>query len=367
MSSGRMRWAAVLVGCVVVLFSLGACGGDDDDDSGDDGSDDDDAGDDDDSGDDDAGDDDDDDTPEYPNDGRLRVNDLQALGTHNSYHVEPPFLVVPSYNYTHKPLDEQADLGVRQFELDIHWIPGAGVKVFHAPIIDQVSTCDTLVECLGALKGWSDAHPGHHPLLVFLEPKDDLGVSQIAEHALDVEDDILSVWPRERILTPDDVRGEYETLREAITEGGWPTMGEARNKILFHAHSEDAFLANYHELYPDLVDAVMFTDSTPDDSYAAVMPINDPVGRADEIRAAVEQGFLVRTMAGGCCEQPEANDYARVEAALASGAHFISTDFPSADNEWGYVVSIPDGMPSRCNPLVAPEFCTPADVEDLPE
>lgn len=317
----------------------------------------------------DTGDDDDTtpESPDYPNDDLLHVNDLQGLGTHNSYHIEPSLLIWPDYNYTHKPLDEQTEIGVRQFELDLHWIPSQGLRVFHAPIIDPLSTCEVFTDCLAALKEWSDGHPGHHPILVFLEPKNDLNISDIAAHAEDVEADILSVWPRDRILTPDDVRGEYDTLREAILTAGWPTLGATRNKIIFHAHSLDEFLANYHALYPELEGALMFTDSTPDDSYAGIMPLNDPIGDEAAIRDAVTQGFLVRTMAGDCCDEPEQNDYTRFEAALASGAHFISTDFPSPDNEYEYFVEIPAGNPSRCNPLTAPEFCTAADIENLPE
>jgi hypothetical protein len=157
----------------------------------------------------------------------------------------------------------------------------------------------------------------------------------------------------------------HPTLRDAILADGWPTLGEARDKVLFHAHSLDAFLANYHALYPELADALMFTDSTPDDSHAAIMPMNDPIGDGERIRTAVAQGFLVRTMAGGCCDEPEANDYSRFDAALAAGAHFISTAFPAPTEDYAYFLAIPDGNPSRCNPLTAPDFCTPFDIEAL--
>src|SRR6187200_17719 len=61
----------------------------------------------------------------------LRLNHLQVLGTHNSYHLapEPPILAflgdrAPAYDYTHRPLTEQlSELGVRQFEIDVYADP----------------------------------------------------------------------------------------------------------------------------------------------------------------------------------------------------------------------------------------------------
>ena len=44
------------------------------------------------------------------------------------------------------------------------------------------------------------------------------------------------------------------------------------------------------------------------------------------------------------------------DAAIASGAQFVSTDYPVPDPDFGtgYMVAIPDGMPARCNPISAP-------------
>ncbi|MCB1153905.1 hypothetical protein KDL45_09675, partial [bacterium] len=74
-------------------------------------------------------------------------------------------------------------------------------------------------------------------------------------------------------------------------------------------------------------------------------------------------GFLVRTRADSCCDEAIANDHTRAEKALASGAHFISTDFPELTDDYDYTFSIPGGTPSRCNPIHAPNECTAYDVE----
>ena len=50
-------------------------------------------------------------------------------------------------------------------------------------------------------------------------------------------------------------------------------------------------------------------------------------------------------------------------AALATGAHFISSDFPADPGGGDYWFDVPFGNPSRCNPVTAPIGCTPADIE----
>ncbi len=69
----------------------------------------------------------------------MRLNYVQVIGTHNSYHVQPrPALLsaiaafdplaAASFEYTHRPLDDQlGDLGVRQVELDLFADPNGGL------------------------------------------------------------------------------------------------------------------------------------------------------------------------------------------------------------------------------------------------
>ncbi|HEV3137308.1 MAG TPA: Ca2+-dependent phosphoinositide-specific phospholipase C, partial [Pirellulales bacterium] len=76
----------------------------------------------------------------------LRINQLQFIGTHNSYHVRAPSKSgreVREWNYSHAPLDVQLDRGVRSFELDLHDRDGV-FEVFHVPILDEGTTCRKL-------------------------------------------------------------------------------------------------------------------------------------------------------------------------------------------------------------------------------
>src|SRR5690606_28686767 len=100
----------------------------------------------------------------------------------------------------------------------------------------------TLVECLTTLKGWSDAHPWHHPLFVLLEMKEPWRGDASLLDALDAE--LLSVWPEERLVTPALVRGDAPDLRAAVV-AGWPTLGALRGRALFVLHDGGAWRDAY--------------------------------------------------------------------------------------------------------------------------
>lgn len=73
----------------------------------------------------------------------------------------------------------------------------------------------------------------------------------------------------------------------------------------------------------------------------------------------VEAGYMVRTRADANTIEARTGETRRREAAFASGAHVVSTDYyrPDSTMGTGYQVSLPGGEPGRCNPLTAPDWC----------
>jgi hypothetical protein len=101
---------------------------------------------------------------------------------------------------------------------------------------------------------------------------------------------------------------------------------------------------------------------------AAFRIVNDPIASAEEIRDLVRRGYLVRTRADADTREARANDTARRDAAFASGAHFVSTDYylPAQAPGTGYLVELPVGagvrdrertVVARCNPVTAERSC----------
>lgn len=296
----------------------------------------------------------------------LQFHHLQAVGTHNSYHVAPMNSVQP-WQYTHRPLDEQLGIGVRQFELDIWRDEAAGdFAVYHVDQLDAVATCATLSECIATMEAWSSAHPHHHPILVMLEPKDDVAPED-AEAWLDaLETVVAAAWPQARTIVPAMVEHGTGNLRDGLAAEGWPALAELRGRALFVLHTGGTLRDSY--LAGGYLDRLLFPDAMGDTTaeHAAFHSMNDPIAQGDGIAAAVALGHLVRTRADADNVEPSAGDTTRRDAALQSGAHFVSTDWPEPHAS-GYVVQIPEGTPSRCNPATAPAGCTAEAIEDPAE
>ena len=300
----------------------------------------------------------------------LRINHIQMEGTHNSYHVEPFVSPTREYMYTHEELDVQAsDLGVRQFEIDVWWDVREGLRVYHNQY-DSRTTCPTFEDCLGTLLSWSEANEDHHPLMIWIEPKD--WPEQAAEITTtveltgilqEIESEISEFWPRNRTIAPDDVRGEWGTLNEGVMNDGWPLLEESRGKAIFVLLATGGMRDLYLDEHPGLSGAMMFTLSPEGSGEAAIFSLTDPIGSGDDISRLVSEGYLVRTRADSGGEEPDNNDTARFEAALSSGAHTIATDYPGPVDGMDYWIEIPGGTPSRCNPLTAPVWCASEDIE----
>lgn len=341
-------------------------------------------------------------------DTNVAINQLQSIGTHNSYKQTIPDVEMAlikernaeaaiTLDYSHETLAVQLDKGARQLEIDpsddpeggLYSTPLArkllkergvaapvydltvlakpGIKVIHVADIDYRSHCLLFVECLKQVKAWSDAHPTHTPILMMINPKSS-GVSwegavkvlPWGKEAFDRMDaEIRSVFPPEQLIEPDDVRGSHATLREAVTSGGWPKLGEARGKVIFTIDLSPNANEPYAEGHPSLEGRAAFMTSFPDAPEAAYFTMNDPVGEWALIRQRVGQGFLIRTRADADTHEARSGDTARREAALSSGAQFISTDYQDPDPRFGtgYSAKLPDGAVTRCSPVGAPQGC----------
>ena len=337
----------------------------------------------------------------------LKLNQIQVIGTHNSYHagLAPSMAIwlgqhnpqaLAGLDYQHPPLTEQLDHGVRQIELDIyadtqggryahpqstHLLAAAnlppdpdpypaglldkpGFKVFHVQDIDTRSTCQPFVACLAEVRTWSHAHPGHVPVFILVEAKQGVPKgTQLTQtepftpavfDALDAE--IRSVFPAAELITPDDVRGSYDTLNAAVRAGSWPTLDSARGRVVFLL-DQHANTPIYLEGHPGLRGRVLFTNSTPGDPDAAFLERND--GPAAEITALVQQGYLIRARTDADTKQARTDDTSTRDAMMASGAQILSTDYPANEPaRWAghFSVRLPGDVAARCDPAFSQEL-----------
>ena len=317
----------------------------------------------------------------YPLDRVLHLQDVQELGTHNSYHLRPNRALFPDEpaDYTHPPLDVQLSRGMRSLELDV--FNERALPVFHSIIVDDQSNCPSLAVCLGTVNVWSRANPGHLPITIFVEAKpvptstnplaQQVIDNYIAQHGLvswdaagfaRIDRTVRSAFGR-TLLTPDDVRGNRATLRAAILRDGWPTLGRLRGKVLVVLNVQGAEADVYRSGAPSLQGKPMFVVSSPTEPSAAVISRDRPA--AARLRALVRRHFLVRTRADADAAEARANDLTRAETTLASGATIVATDYPVPDPTIGpYVVDLPGTAVARCNPVTAPKRCRDRDLEN---
>lgn len=299
-----------------------------------------------------------------PLDDLLTLEHVQVKGTHNSYHIEPMLPFDASHEYTQPPLDEQLELhGIRAFELDLHR-NGDFLLVYHIQFIDPLSTCNQLSDCLATITAWSDANPLHTPIMVWFEIKDSTGGQPIDDLLL-VEQTILDAMPLDKLITPDLVRGDHPTLRAALDSEGWPTLGEARGKIMFMILNGDhPSVADYTFDSTSLDGRLMFVDT--DDftlPYAAVSKINDP---ASPTLADAHAAHIITASNTCSAGSDDADCIAELPAALAGGSHGLMDDFPAPVEGMRYFLDFADGNPARCNEVTAPPECSAEAIEDLP-
>ncbi len=329
----------------------------------------------------------------------LRLNEIQSIGSHNSYKMAIPAVelamialgspeAAASLDYAHLPLVEQLQFGMRQLELDVYYDPEggrysdpllprlsantagaerydatgmevAGFKVLHVQDVDMRSHCARFVQCLEQIDTWSRQNPEHVPLLILINAKQDnldlqgsteaLPFDVAAFEQLDAE--IFSTLGRTRLILPDDVRGGAATLRQAVTGEGWPELAASRGKILFALDESAETVATYIAQTSSLEGRAMFVNSLSETAaHAAYFTRNEPLAAGVDIPALVNQGFLVRTRADADTLEAREGRTERREAALASGAQYVSTDYYKPRAEFSdYAVTLRDGAVSRCN------------------
>ncbi len=329
----------------------------------------------------------------------LKINEIQVIGSHNSYKkaILPEVYSylsqkdtqnsLPKIQYEHIPVPQQLDLGLRNLEIDVY-ADRKGGKYAHPKILDLVKTNElfdpegkmkkpgykmihitdidyqtwyyTLEDCLKDLKKWSDSHPDHTPVFITLEPKDGKAnqFGTEPEHYTpelfdDLDSELKRYLGKDKIITPDDIRGSYPTLNEAVLHKNWPKVKDAKGKFLFVLDNNGENRDLYAKDHPSLKGRMIFTNSTPGTPESAVLFMNEPKKDDAVIKDLVKKGYIIRTRADADTMEARREDYSRFEKAKESGAQIITTDYyyPSQLFKSNYKVSFDSNTYERKNPL----------------
>ncbi|TKG91512.1 hypothetical protein EYV94_21025 [Puteibacter caeruleilacunae] len=316
---------------------------------------------------------------------QIRLNDIQTIGSHNSYkqRIDRPLwemiyqqdsALAISLDYNHIPIVDQLKLGLRSLELDVFHDPAGGryanpiglqlqqaqgitppafdtdnrlkepgLKMFHIQDIDFRSHHVLFKDALEALKTWSASNPNHMPVIITMNTKsqviDQPGFTKplpFTKTALDsIDMEITDVLGNDMLITPDMVRGDSKTLENAILTKGWPKLKKMQGRFMFILDETGQKLADYIQGHESLKGRVMFVRAPVGTPEAAVHILNDPIGSQQEIKSLVQKGYIVRTRADEGSMEARNNDYSRLNAAISSGAQVISTDYYIPDETLG--------------------------------
>jgi len=277
---------------------------------------------------------------------QLPLNHFQFLGSHNSYKTAIPQEVLAqlraanpqaaqALEYWHAPISTQLDAGLRVLEFDVFYDPqqrlfdrGGDFPVLHVQNIDTGSHCINLAECLASVVEWS--------------------ANEFDSAAWQELDGLLRESLGARIINP----------AEVLAPGGpqWPILSEVRGRMLLLLDEGPVKNAAY---LAAVAKPALFANLPADDPRAAITVINDPLAGKKDIAKALQRGLLVRTRADADTAEARSGSTARRDAAFASGAQFVSTDYYIAASHFGtdYQVTLPGGGAIRCNPKLPHKAC----------
>ncbi len=343
-------------------------------------------------------------------DSHLHLNEIQTAGTAESYKLRPSTTLLTlismgsktdalQLDFGEPPIEQQLNLGARSLTFDVAYDPEGGLyehpsgalmagqflednyiatmskpgfKVIHILDIDFNSSCLTLKDCLQSVAAWSRKNPDHLPLTILLRSNDDrtpmpgattpVKFNAAAFDALDAQ--LRAIFRPDELITPDMVQGKFHSLREAVLAHAWPTLGEARGKVLLVLDDDPPKVALYRGARHSLEGRVMFVATDDKSPAAAFVTVENPLKDGAAIAKDVRAGLIVHTYSDADTKEARAKSTARRDAAFASGAQIISTDFLVADPRISpYQVRVPGNKVAECESLLPPGRCGGMDAD----
>lgn len=174
--------------------------------------------------------------------------------------------------------------------------------------------------------------------------------------ALDAE--VRAVFHPAELLTPGQVQGDHDSLRQAVLAGAWPKLGAVRGKVIMVLDGGGALARLYQGPRKSLEGRALFVTVDRKSPLAAFIRMDDPIDDGARIAAAVKAGFIVTTEADSDTREARLDNTDRRDAAFASGAQIVETDFAVADPAIGpYRASLKDNPAAMCGAALAPETC----------
>lgn len=169
--------------------------------------------------------------------GALPYSASTGVGVHNAYEQG-----------TFPYLADALDSGASMLEIDV-WTNNfaSGWRVSHENPLGNKNNCTAAATpeelranprdqafdgCLADLRTWSEANPGHRPILLKVEMKDGFNASNGRGPA--EFDALVREQLGDALYGPGQLAGPGQTLDDAVQSDGWPSRDELAGKFLIH-------------------------------------------------------------------------------------------------------------------------------------
>lgn len=278
----------------------------------------------------------------------VKYNQVQFLATHNSYKrgssesLEKMINIVSKvgiysaneFNYAFETLTEQLNAGIRSIELDVVPIKIDGSIQFiccHTVGIDMNSSCLNLDLALEEIALWSKNNPGHMPISVLIEPKDEnmpvKGLRAMTLKNANLLDSKIKAAFGKNLLTPADMMGKHASLGAMRKANDWLPLGDTLGKVMVLLHSctvtqryinQDKALRS-QSMFP------MLRYADRDKDYASFMLINKAKTARQQNSELIDKNNLIVRIRLDIWPQHTKEEY---NDGIKSGSQILTTDYP---------------------------------------
>ena len=268
----------------------------------------------------------------------VKLNNIAVIGTHNSYQryhegQSSGFCGLNNEKGMPITLSDQLDAGLRNLEIDVETVvdeTGTHFVCMHSPLLDMATNCYSFEKALEEIAVWSDNNPGHLPITIIIEPKSVFipleNMRFFSAEAANELDKTVRDALADRLLTPADTMGGFDSLKAMREADAWPEVRDILGRIIAVLHPCGA-TSDYIKQDETVKTQSMFPMVRPadkDKSYAAFLLVNDASALLSKYTGLADGNFMIRTRAD-LSGRYSASTFA---TAASTVANIISTDYP---------------------------------------
>ncbi len=285
----------------------------------------------------------------------IRFNELSFAATHNSYQTEAlpelrkiyqnlsklTFGLVKEQigGFDSETLTEQFNLGIRSIEMDIETEVKDGKISFlcmHVPVTNMTTNSYDFALALKEIYMWSENNPSHLPVTIIIEPKKlTPPVNNLKPFKLKYAqalDELLRDSLGDKLMTPADILGDYESFEQMRFDNGWPQVRDMLGKVLVLLH-DTTVTQKYIKQDESIKSQAMFPMLRYNDrkrdcaSFLLINSPDDALKHSEEI--VDEYNLIMRTQADSYAYYSDK----KLDKAIQSRAQILSTDYPMKAGE----------------------------------